>query len=221
MLNTHTHTHTYFPSCVYLCNCIHHTDIPHVLNPSALPDSGSSSLIASSNQIPRLGPVLLSGLLFAALQAAREWEFCALLFRQPEPDDIVYLLLQTLKSRATAFIWPIIRLCYCFLQPVLKLFCGGCSLWLSCNNCFSCFYVSVCLSSSSGVFFKDTIVEIISAIILAFVDYYCNCDLNSQIFIYTLALQRTCQAQFSGNFCGSTIILTCQSYINKHVYIAM
>lgn len=131
--------------------CISRT--PHVLQPLALPDSGSSSLIASSNQSSRLGPKLLSKLLLASLQAAREREFCAPLFQQPEPDDTLYLLLQTLKSWAAAFICHIRRLCYCFLQPVLKPFCGGCSLWLLCNNFFSCFYVSVCLSSSCGFVF--------------------------------------------------------------------
>lgn len=100
---------------------------------------------------------------------------------------------------------------------MLKPFCGGCSLWLLCNSFFSsCFYVSVCLSSSCWLFKKDTTGEIISAIILAFVDYCCNSDLDRQTFIYTLL---HCQAQFPCNFCGSTIILTCQSYINKGVCI--
>lgn len=51
---------------------------------------------------------------------------------------------------------------------------------------FSYFYVSVCLSSSCGVFLKDTAGEIISAIILAFVDFCCNSDLDCQTSIYTL-----------------------------------
>lgn len=155
-------THTHFPSCVYPCLQVYqaYTSCPEPFCIARLWQQLSNSLLKPK---PRAWPCSpFRAALCCSAGCRRKGTLCL-------SYVIVYLLLQTLKSRGAAFIRCIIRLCYCFHQTVLKPFCGGCSLGLLCNIFFSCFYVSVCLSASCGDF-KDTTGEIISAVVLPFVD---------------------------------------------------